>query len=120
MCSTTSERRVEKGEEGNALLALGGRLVAPGGQVALSGAPPELTLTLNWAGTARDWQLRFPAPRESEVHQLALDLVRLGFLDLRSFVSHVPPLERIADAFGLLAEKRALKPVIVMEPAAGG
>ena len=54
-------------------------------------------------------------PRESEVHDLALDLVRLGFIDLRSFVSHVLPLERIGEAFQLVAEKQALKPVIQIE-----
>lgn len=98
-------------------LALGARLVARGGQVGLYGAPPELSMALNWAGSAPDWSLRFIGPRESEVHHLALDLMRLGFLDLRSFVSHVLPLERIEEAFRLLQEKRALKPVIVISPA---
>lgn len=106
---------VVEGIGDTALFALGARLVAPGGQVALYGAPPELAVTVNWAGAAPDWKLSFPAPREGEVHDLALDLVRLGFIDLRSFVSHVLPLDRIGEAFQLIAAKRALKPVIVIE-----
>ena len=97
------------------LFALGGKLAAPGGQVALYGAPPELNVSINWAGTAPDWKLSFLHPCESEVHDLALSLVRLGFIDLRSFVSHILPLDRIGEAFQLIAEKQALKPVIQIE-----
>ncbi len=106
---------VVEGIGDTALFALGGKLAAPGGQVALYGAPAELNVTINWAGTAPDWKLSFIHPRESEVHDLALDLVRLGFIDLRSFVSHVLPLERIGEAFQLVAEKQAFKPVIQIE-----
>jgi 2-desacetyl-2-hydroxyethyl bacteriochlorophyllide A dehydrogenase len=103
---------VVEGIGDTSLFALGAKLVAPGGQVALYGAPAELNMTINWAGTAPDWKLSFIHPRESDVHTLALDLVRLGFIDLRSFVSHVLPLERIGEAFQLIAAKQALKPVI--------
>jgi 2-desacetyl-2-hydroxyethyl bacteriochlorophyllide A dehydrogenase len=96
------------------LLALGPRLVAPGGCVALYGAPPALTVTIDWAGMAGDWRLQFLNPHESETHELALDLIRLGFIDLRRFVSHVLPLEEVGEAFRLLREKQALKPVIVL------
>jgi len=106
---------VVEGIGDTSFLALGARLVAQGGQVALYGAPPELSVTLNWAGAAPDWQLRFISPREGDVHDLALDLMRLGLIDLRSFVSHVLPLERIGEAFQLLREKRALKPVILID-----
>lgn len=96
------------------LFALGAQLAAPAGQVALYGAPAELSVTVNWAGTAPDWKLSFIQPQESEVHDQALDLVRLGFVDLRSFVSHVLPLDSIAEAFQLIADKKALKPVIMI------
>ena len=51
------------------------------------------------------------------MHELALDLVRLGFIDLRSFVTHVLPLSGIAEAFRLIAGKEALKPVVIINGA---
>jgi len=97
------------------ILAEAPRALADGGQVAVYGVPPVLETSLRWGGVTPNWQLRFIRPREADVHTLALDLVRRGFIDLRSFVSHVIPLTEIAEAFHLLAEKKALKPVIVIE-----
>jgi len=85
------------------------------GQLAIYGVPPTMETSMNWSGTTSDWQIRFIQPREEEVHDLELDLVRLGFVDLRAFVTHVLPLARIGDAFALAAGKEALKITIVME-----
>lgn len=97
------------------LLAEAMRAVADHGQVAVYGVPPAPETALRWSGMPPTWQFRLIRPREAEAHALALDLVRLGFLDLRAFVSHVVPLSGIGEAFRLLREKKALKPVVVME-----
>jgi 2-desacetyl-2-hydroxyethyl bacteriochlorophyllide A dehydrogenase len=88
------------------------QLVADGGQVGVYGVPPALEMTLRWAGGPPSWQLRFVRPQEAAVHDLALDLVRRGFVDLRGLVSHVLPLARVGEAFDLVASKAALKPTI--------
>lgn len=86
--------------------------LADGGELALYGVPPALETSLAWSGTAPNWKLRFIKPREEAVHELALDLVRLGFIDLKSFVSHVMPLAQIDEAFRRIVDKAALKIVI--------
>jgi threonine dehydrogenase-like Zn-dependent dehydrogenase len=97
------------------VLAQAPRLVADQGQVAVYGVPGKLETTLHWGGIAPTWQLRFIRPRESAVHDLALDLVRAGFIDLRAFVTHVVPLDEIGTAFRLLVDKQVLKPVVRMQ-----
>lgn len=99
------------------LLAEAARVLADGGQLAVYGVPAVLETALSWAGTAPNWSLRFIRPREEAVHDLALDLIRLGFIDLRAFVSHVLPLARIDEAFRLLAEKQALKIAVTIDGA---
>ncbi len=101
-----------------ALIADATRALAEGGTVAIYGAPPALETTLRWGGIASTWQLRFIRPREGDVHDLALDLVRRGFIDLRSFVTHVFPLARIDEAFDLLAHKKTLKQTIMIDDGA--
>jgi threonine dehydrogenase-like Zn-dependent dehydrogenase len=96
------------------LLVQAPRALADGGQIAVYGVPAELQAGLRWADTPSNWQLRFIRPYEEQVHDLALALVRLGFIDLRSFVSHTLPLADVAEAFRLLDAYQALKPVIVM------
>jgi 2-desacetyl-2-hydroxyethyl bacteriochlorophyllide A dehydrogenase len=87
--------------------------LADGGSLAVYGVPPTLEARLSWADAPSTWQLRFVRPREEAVHELALDLVRRRFIDLRAFVSHVLPLARVGEAFALLDRKAALKPVIL-------
>jgi len=99
------------------LLQQSTRALAKDGQLAIYGVSPTMETTMSWAGTASDWQLRLIQPREEEVHDLALDLVRLGFIDLRAFVTHVMPLARIGDAFDLIAGKEALKITIAIATA---
>jgi 2-desacetyl-2-hydroxyethyl bacteriochlorophyllide A dehydrogenase len=82
------------------------------GELAVYGVPPALEASVAWSGTAPNWKLRFIKPREEAVHDLALDLVQLGFIDLKSFVSHVMPLSQIDEAFRRVADKDALKIVI--------
>lgn len=94
------------------ILAQAPRLVADQGQVAVYGVQAKQEMALKWGGTVSTWQLRFIRPREGAVHDLALDLVRAGFIDLRAFVTHVVPLDEIGMAFQLLAGKQALKPVV--------
>lgn len=86
-----------------------------GGEIAVYGVPPSLETSVTWAETAPNWMLRFIKPGEETVHELALDLVRLGFIDLKSFVSDVLPLSRIDEAFRRIEQKDALKIVIAMD-----
>ncbi len=97
------------------LLSQAPRFIADGGQIAVYGVPSVQEASLAWAGVSVNWQFRLIRPREDLVHELALDLVRLGFIDLRSFVSHVVPLTNIDEAFRLVASKQALKPVIAIK-----
>lgn len=94
------------------LLRQATRGLGDGGELAVYGVPSVLETSLTWSGTAPNWKLRFIKPREESVHDLALDLVRLGFIDLKSFVSHVMPLSQIDEAFRRVADKDALKIVI--------
>jgi 2-desacetyl-2-hydroxyethyl bacteriochlorophyllide A dehydrogenase len=90
------------------------RALADGGQIAVYGIPPAMETTLSWAGAPPNWQIRFVRTREDAVHDLALDLVRRGFIDLRAFVGHELPMARVGEAFDLLVRKLALKPVVRM------
>lgn len=89
--------------------------LADRGELAVYGVPPTLETTVSWSGTAPNWKLSFVKPREETVHDLALDLVRTGFIDLKSFVSHVLPLSDINEAFRLVMDKEALKVVIAVD-----
>lgn len=97
------------------LLAESARALADGGQATVYGVPPGLTTTIDRAGVPRQFALRYLQPHENTVHELALDLVRLGFVDLRAFVTDVLPLARIDEAFRLIADKRTLKLTITMQ-----
>jgi 2-desacetyl-2-hydroxyethyl bacteriochlorophyllide A dehydrogenase len=96
------------------LLAESVRALANGGQIGIYGVAPE-SKPLPTAGAAPNWQIRSISPSESTVHDLALDLVRLGFVDIRAFVTHVLPLSDIGEAFRLIAGKYGLKPTITIE-----
>ncbi|MGC9359303.1 MAG: hypothetical protein ACP5G7_02880, partial [Anaerolineae bacterium] len=52
--------------------------------------------------------------REQDVHEEVLQLVREGDLNLADWISHVMPLERIHEAFRLLAERQATKIVLTI------
>lgn len=88
--------------------------LADGGEIALYGVPPKLETTIRWAGTAPNWKLSFIKPREEEVHDLALELIRTGFIDLKKFTSHVIPMSDIGEAFRLVKDKQALKLTITV------
>jgi threonine dehydrogenase-like Zn-dependent dehydrogenase len=104
------------------LLLQATRALADHGQIGVYGVPAQQEALLRWGGLAPNWQLRFIQPREQTVHDLALKLVRLGYIDLRPFVTHVVPLDQIGEAFRLLDAREALKVTIAIHPevAAGG
>ncbi len=45
----------------------------------------------------------------------ALKLIQHGIVDVKSIISHVMPLEDIADAFGIVEKREGLKVIITME-----
>ncbi|MBI2941299.1 MAG: zinc-binding dehydrogenase [Chloroflexi bacterium] len=100
------------GSKGLLMQAMGA--LADQGQLAVYGVPPTTETPSQWAGVAADPRVRHPRTSEEAVHDLALNLVRLGFIDLRSFVTHVLPLSRIGEALRLVAEKQTLKPAITI------
>lgn len=96
------------------LLREGLRALADGGQLAIYGISPGAATSFDHAGLPSNWQVRLIRPREELVHDLALDLIRLGFVDLRAFVKHVLPLSRVEEALRLVVERQTLKPVVTM------
>ncbi len=85
------------------------RAAADYGQVGLYGVAPEHAATLDWSGTPANWALRFVQPKEEEVHQLVLDQMRLGWVDLQRFVTHRLPFDAIREGFDLVTSKKATK-----------
>jgi len=105
---------VEILKEALPLLSDGGRIgvygVPPSDEA--SGGPPPVTLTTS--GAPANWSVEVLQPEEPKGHRQILDLVRLGHLRPRDFVTEVFPLDRIGEGFRLIEERRALKVVITM------
>jgi L-iditol 2-dehydrogenase len=74
-----------------------------GGKVILAGIPAGDTVTLN-ASTVRHKGLTLKVVRRMKhIYPRAIQLVQAGLVDLKPLASHHFPLERIADAFDLVA-----------------
>jgi threonine dehydrogenase-like Zn-dependent dehydrogenase len=83
--------------------------LADDGQLAVYGVPTETAALVERTGMPSNWQLRYLRPREESVHEQALDLLRLGFMDLRPFVTHVLPFGELREALELVRRREALK-----------
>jgi len=74
-----------------------------GGKVILAGIPADDTMTMN-ASTARHKGLTIKLVRRMKhTYPRAIRLVQTGMVDVKSLVTHTFPLERIAEAFEMVA-----------------
>jgi L-iditol 2-dehydrogenase len=74
-----------------------------GGKVILAGIPADDTLTLN-AGTVRHKGLTIKLVRRMKhTYPRAIRLVQTGRVDVKSLATHLFPLERISEAFEMVA-----------------
>ena len=78
-------------------------MTVPGGKLVLCGIPADDTVTLN-ASTIRRRGLTIKLVRRMKhTYPRAIRLVRTGMVEIEPLASHLFPLERIADAFELVA-----------------
>jgi L-iditol 2-dehydrogenase len=75
----------------------------PGGKVIVAGIPADDTMTMN-ASTVRHKGLTIKLVRRMKhTYPRAIRLVQTGMVDVKSLVTHIFPLERIAEAFEIVA-----------------
>ena len=78
-------------------------LARPGGKVIVAGIPPDNTMTLT-ASTVRHKGLTIKLVRRMKhTYPRAIRMVQTGMVDVKSLVTHIFPLERIVEAFELVA-----------------
>jgi L-iditol 2-dehydrogenase len=78
-------------------------LARPGGKVIIAGIPSDDTMTLT-ASTARCKGLTIKLVRRMKhTYPRAIRLVQTGMVDVKSLATHTFPLERIAEAFEMVA-----------------
>ena len=74
-----------------------------GGKVIIAGIPADDTMTMN-ASTVRHKGLTIKLVRRMKhTYPRAIRLVQTGMVDVKSLVTHIFPLERIAEAFEMVA-----------------
>jgi L-iditol 2-dehydrogenase len=80
-----------------------GALARPGGKVIIAGIPSDDTMTLT-ASTARCKGLTIKLVRRMKhTYPRAIRMVQTGMVDVKSLATHTFPLERIAEAFEMVA-----------------
>jgi L-iditol 2-dehydrogenase len=78
-------------------------LARPGGKVIVAGIPSDDTMTLT-ASTIRQKGLTIKLVRRMKhTYPRAIRMVQTGMVDVKSLVTHIFPLERIAEAFEMVA-----------------
>jgi L-iditol 2-dehydrogenase len=88
--------------------------VRPGGRVVLGGIPDD-DRTAFQASVARRKGLTIKLVRRMKhTYPRAIQLVADGLVDVRTLVTHRFPLERTADAFGVLEKREGMK--VIVEP----
>jgi L-iditol 2-dehydrogenase len=94
----------------------------PGGKVVVAGIPADDTMTMN-ASTVRHKGLTIKLVRRMKhTYPRAIGLVQTGMVDVKSLVTHTLPLERITEAFEMVAayDDGVLRAVIqVSNPSTG-
>jgi len=89
--------------------------VRPGGRVVLAGIPDDDRTAFSASVSRRKGLTIKIVRRMKHTYPRAVALVESGKVDVRSLVSHRFPLERAAEAFGVLERREGLK--VVVEPA---
>ena len=90
------------------------RVARPGARVVLAGIPAGDHTTFSASVARRKGITLVLVRRMKDVYPRALRLVAGGGIDLRSLVTHRFPLDRVAEAFAVAAEREGLK--VVVEP----
>jgi L-iditol 2-dehydrogenase len=90
------------------------RAARPGARVVLAGIPSGDRTSFSASIARRKGTTLVLVRRMGEVYPRALRLVATGGIDLRSLVTHRFPLDRVAEAFQVAAERDGLK--VVVEP----
>lgn len=97
------------------VLQEGMRALTTDGVIGIYGVASERRAVLDWSGTAAGLTITRIRPREEEVHQQALDQLRMGLVDLKPQVSHRLPFEEIQAGMELIRQKQATKVVLGWE-----
>ncbi len=79
------------------------RVTRPGGKVVVAGIPSEDVMTLTASVVRRKGLTIKMVRRMKHTYPHAIALVHKGMVDVKSLVTHVFPLERIAEAFEIVA-----------------
>ena len=90
------------------------RVARPGARVVLAGIPSGDQTTFSASIARRKGVTLVLVRRMKEVYPRALRLVATSGIDLQSLVTHRFPLDRVAEAFAVAAEREGLK--VVVEP----
>jgi L-iditol 2-dehydrogenase len=90
------------------------RAARPGARVVLAGIPSGDQTTFSASIARRKGITLVLVRRMKEVYPRALRLVAAGGIDLQSLVTHRFPLDSVAEAFAVAAERKGLK--VVVEP----
>jgi threonine dehydrogenase-like Zn-dependent dehydrogenase len=101
----------------NELINVAMRLVKDTGQICVYGISPVLEMKISWAEAPYNWGvkfLQFPVKaEEAAAHDQIITWVRMGILDLKDYVSHVLPFEKILDAFDMIERKVPVKKIVI-------
>ena len=90
--------------------------LAAGGLIGIYGVAPERgRLTLDLSRRPAGLTIRFIQPREEQVHDWALEQMRLGLLDLAPQITHQLPFAEIGRALALLEARQAVKVVLRLD-----
>jgi L-iditol 2-dehydrogenase len=90
------------------------RAARPGARVVLVGIPAGDHTTFSASVARRKGLTLVLARRMGEVYPRAIRLARSGAVDLQRLVTHRYPLDRVAEAFAVAAEREGLK--VIVEP----
>jgi 2-desacetyl-2-hydroxyethyl bacteriochlorophyllide A dehydrogenase len=86
------------------------------GAICVYGVAPETSMRLDWSVAPYNWTVQFlqwpTFPEESATHRQVLGWVATGVVDPAKVITHVLPLDGLAEAFRLLRERKALKVII--------
>lgn len=101
----------------NSIINTAMHIVKDFGQICVYGISPTLGMELNWADAPYNWSLKFlQFPNkvdEAAAHDQIINWVRMGVIDLKDYVSHIIPFEKILDAFAMVERKEPCKKIVI-------
>jgi 2-desacetyl-2-hydroxyethyl bacteriochlorophyllide A dehydrogenase len=97
----------------NDLMNLGLKLVKFNGKVAVYGVSPVTEAHIDWSLSPYNFNIQFvqwpTREDEASAHDMAVEFVRSGAINLDDFVTHILPLEDYEQGFDLVKTKKGLK-----------